>query len=71
MYYFLLFCQTGIIKNYHIYTNYYDKQPQANSVGPDQNAASDLGIHCLSFVQQFLDISIGSKMDLCKFSQLW
>ena len=33
-----------------------DRQTRANSVAPDQtpqNAASDLGLHCLSFIQQF------------------
>ena len=28
--------------------------------------ASDLGLHCLSLIQQFLDILTGSKMDLFK-----
>ena len=35
---------------YHIYPKYSDRQTWANSVDPDQmlqNAASDLGLHCL------------------------
>ena len=31
-----------------------------------QNTASDKGLHCLLLIQQFLDISTGSKMDMFK-----
>ena len=43
---------------YHIYANCYERQAWANSVDPDQmpqNVASDQGLHCLPFIQQFLD----------------
>ena len=49
---------------YNIYP-YWDRQAWANSVDPDQmlqNAASDLDLHYLQFIQQILDI-IGSKMN--------
>ena len=36
-----------------------------------QNAASDLGLYCLPFIQQFLDRSAGSKMDLFKFWDMY
>ena len=39
-----------------VYSKYSDRQVRANSVDPDQtpqNAASDQGLHCLSFIQQF------------------
>ena len=42
-----------------------DSQADENSADPDQtprNAASDLGLHCLSLNQQFSDISLGSKL---------
>ena len=29
-----------------------------------QNAASDLGLHCLLLLQQFLDASMGNEMDV-------
>ena len=32
-----------------------------------QNVASDHGLHCLSLIQQFLDKSTSSEMDLFKF----
>ena len=31
------------------------------------NAASDLGLHCLPLIQQFADTSTVSKLDLFKF----
>ena len=37
---------------------YWDRKSWANSVDPDQvlqNAASDLGLHCLPLIQYFLD----------------
>ena len=43
------------------------RQAWANSVDPDQmpqDVAFDLGLHCLQPIQQVLDISIGSQMDL-------
>ena len=49
------------------YPKYSDRQGRANSVDPDQmpqNAASDLSLHCLPLIQQFLDTSSGSQMDL-------
>ena len=55
---------------YSIYTKYLDRQAGTNSVDPDQmlqNAASDQGLHCLPLIQQFLDKSIDSKMELFKF----
>ena len=58
-----LICYTG----YHIYHKYWKIQTSANSKDPDQmpqNVASDQGLHCLPFIQQFLDPTIGSKMDV-------
>ena len=49
---------------------YLDNQPWANSVDPDQMpqiVASDQGLHCLPFIQQFLNTSAGSENDLLKF----
>ena len=43
-----------------------DIQVWANNADPDQmpqNAASDLGLHCLPLIQQVLDTSTGIKMD--------
>ena len=43
---------------------------QANSIYPvqmSQNVAFDQGLHYLPSIQQFLDTSTGSKMDLFKF----
>ena len=40
------------------------------TVDPDQmplNAASDQGLRCLPLMQQFLDISISSKIELYNF----
>ena len=42
-------------------------KPKQNSADPDKtppNAASDLGPHCLSLMQQVLDKSIAGKMDV-------
>ena len=42
----------------------------ANSVDPGQmlqNAASDLGLNCLPLIQQFLDKSTASQIDLFEF----
>ena len=53
----------------NLYPKYFDRQAEANSVDPDQmpqNVASDLGLHCLPFIQQLLDTSAVSKMDLFK-----
>ena len=41
-----------------------------DSVDPDQtpqNAASDQGLHCLSFIHQFVDTSTGCRIDLFSF----
>ena len=46
-----------------------DRLGQGNNVDPDQmlqNAASALGLHCLTIIQLFLDTLIGSQMDLFK-----
>ena len=54
---------------YPIYPKYWNRQAQANSVSQDQkpqNAVSDQGVY-LAFIQQFLDTSTGSKVDLLKF----
>ena len=61
---------TKIHVKYHIYLMYSDKQAWANSVDPDempQNAASHQALHCLPFIQQFLDTISGSKLYLFKF----
>ena len=55
---------------YHIYRKYLERPTWTNSIDPDQmlqNAASDLGLYCLSQIKQFLDTSKGSKIDLIKF----
>ena len=49
MYYLVL---NSVAKN----IPYWDRQACANSVDPDQtpqNAASDLGLHCLPLIQQY------------------
>ena len=46
---------------------YFDRQAWANSVDPDQmpqNVASDQGLYCLPFIEQFLDRPWDSEMDL-------
>ena len=46
---------------------YRGRQAWSNSVDPDQtsqNAVSDQDLHGLSFMQQILDTSTGSEMDL-------
>ena len=51
--------QKEIMKGYHIYPKYWDRQSLRNSVDPDQmlhSAASDLGLHCLPLIQQYFDI---------------
>ena len=55
--------------DYHDTSKCWDWQARANSVDPDQmlqNAASDLGLHCLPF-PAVCYTSTGSKMDLLKF----
>ena len=65
-------CQiTLIIFNYHVYPKYLDRQASANNADPGQtpqNVAFDQDQHCLPFIQQFLDTSEVSKIDLFKFS---
>ena len=41
------------IRGRHIYSVYSDRQILANSVDPDQNAASSQGLHCLPLIQEF------------------
>ena len=36
-----------------------------------QNVASDQGLHCLPLIQQFLDISIVTRMDMFKFNDMY
>ena len=43
-------------KKYHNNPKYWDRYAFANSVDPDQmsqNAASDLGLHCVSYIEQY------------------
>ena len=50
-----------------IYPEYLGRQAWVNSVDPDQmlqNAASDLGLHCLPSIQQVSDTSKSSEMDM-------
>ena len=50
---------------YSIYRMYSDRQAWANSVNPDvtqQNTASNLGLHCLPLIQQFIDTTSVSKL---------
>ena len=54
----------------HIYHKYSNRQAWANSVDPDemqQKAASHQGLPCLPLIQQFLDTTTGSKLNLLKF----
>ena len=49
---------------------YWNRPALANSVVPDQtpqNAASDLGQHCLQLIQQFSGTSTNSKIGLFTF----
>ena len=55
----------------HFWNNpkYCDRQAWASSVDPDQmpqDVAYDLGLHCLSLIQQSLDTATDSKMELFK-----
>ena len=55
---------------YHILPMYLDRQTLANNVDPDQtphSAVSDLDLHCLPHIQEILDISAGSQIDLFSF----
>ena len=36
-----------------------------------QNATSHLGLHCLPIIQQFLDTTMGSKLYLLKFYNMY
>ena len=61
-----------IVNNCELYNNntYLEGQAWANSVDLDemlQNVASPQGLHCLPFIQQFLDTKSGSKLYLFKF----
>ena len=52
------------------YRNYPSIETLANSVDSDQtpqNAASDQGLYCLPLIQQFLNISVDSKMHFFNF----
>ena len=54
-------------EDYHNNLTYWNRLARANHVDPDQmprNVASDLGLQCLPLIQQFLDTSTGSQMDL-------
>ena len=58
------------LRSRSIYPEYSDRQVCANSVDPDQtpqNAASDLVLNCLPFIQKFLDIPKGSKVEMFSF----
>ena len=53
-----------------IFTNYSNRQTWADSVDPDQtprSAASDLGLHCLLFIQQFATHQFVIKWTCSKF----
>ena len=55
---------------YRIYHMYSDRQAWENSVNPDemlQNVASHDGLYSLPLIQQFFDITSGSKLYLFKF----
>ena len=50
---------------------YWNRQALANSVNPDlmpQNVASDLDLHCLPLIQQFLDMP---RAELWSNSKYW
>ena len=60
----------NIFISYHNNPKYWDKSALANSVDPDQmpqNVASDLGLHCLPYIQQYFKPSTGGRMDYFKF----
>ena len=53
----------------YFYSKYLGRPTCANSVDPDptpHNAASDLGLHCLHLMLQFLDTAISCQMGLLK-----
>ena len=54
---------------YHIYPNVLDRQAWADNIDPDQHCKmqSVQGLHLLALIQQFLDTSTASEMDLLKF----
>ena len=50
---------------YHVYHEYWDRQALSYRIDLDQtpqNAASDRGLCCLPFMEQFFDTPTGSKM---------
>ena len=50
--------------------SFLDKHAWANNVDPDQmpkNVASDLSLHCLPLMDQYLDSLAGTKIDSFKF----
>ena len=71
MWHLNLFSRTRVKVNSVLFNDpkYWDRQVCANSDDPYQklqNAASDQGLHCLPLIQQFIDKSISSKVDLFK-----
>ena len=55
---------------YHNNPKYCDRLALAYSVEPDQmlqTITSDQGLLCSPLIQQFLDLSTSSRMDLCHF----
>ena len=56
------------------YPKHLDTQICANIVDPDQmptNAASDLGLHCLHLIEQYLVTAAGSQMGLLKRQDIY
>ena len=56
--------------NVKFYLLYLYQVLRTDNVDPGQmlqNTALDLGLHCSPLIQQFLDISTWSKMDLYKY----
>ena len=45
--------QKGTFGTYHVYPKRLDRQASANCFDPDQNAASDQGLHSLPIIQQY------------------
>ena len=52
---------------YNIYPKYWDRQAGITCVDPDKIVESGQDLHCLPLIQQFLDISAGSNINLYKF----
>ena len=73
--YIFLFLYLVCLSDYYCNNpSYWDRQAWASSVDPEQmlqNVASDQGLHSMPFIQQFLDTSTGSWMNIQILGQVW